>query len=91
MIAEIDMGTATVIAALIAIVPTTLALWIRKSVSQINRAVNHVDKGEPTLIERVRKAEKENKEFRDWVISALVALGAQVGSKLPEPPPSLKE
>lgn len=86
MTAQIDMGMATVIAAAIAVIPTILTLWIRKSVSQINRAVNHVEKGEPTLIERVRKAEKENKEFRDWVISALVALGAQVGTRLPEPP-----
>lgn len=86
MLAEIDTGTATVIAAAIAIVPTFLTLWFRKSISQINRAVNHVEKGEPTLIERVKTSEKENKEFREWVVSALLALGDQVGTKLPNPP-----
>lgn len=87
MLAEIDIGTATVLAALIAAIPTAITLWIRRSVSQINRAVNHVEKGEPTLIERVRTSERENKEFREWVISALQALGSQVGTKLPPPPP----
>lgn len=86
MLAQIDMGTATVIAAVIATVPTALTIWLRKSISQINRAVNHVGKGEPTLIERVKNSERENKEFREWVVSALVALGDQVGTKLPNPP-----
>lgn len=86
MLAQIDTGTATVIAAAITIIPTVFAIWIRKSVSQINRAVNHVEKGEPTLIERVKNSERENKEFREWVVSALLALGDQVGTKLPNPP-----
>jgi len=86
MLAEIDMGTATVMAALIATVPAVIALWFKKSISQINRAVNHVEKGEPTLIERVKNSEKENKEFREWVVSALLALGDQVGTRLPNSP-----
>lgn len=86
MLAEIDMGTATIIAAAIAVVPTVLTIWLRKSISQINRAVNHVGKGEPTLIERVTTSERDNKEFREWVVTALTALGNQVGTKLPPPP-----
>lgn len=52
----IDGGTATVIAAIIAAIPASIALWNRKSLNQINRAVNHVKEGEPTLIERDRKS-----------------------------------
>lgn len=82
----LDGGTATVIAAIIAAVPASIALWNRKSINQINRAVNHVDKGEPTLIQRVKQNEQESREFHMWVQKALTALAKQVGVSLEEPP-----
>lgn len=83
---NMDTGLAMVIAAVIAAIPASLALWNRRSLSQINRAVNHVGEGEPTLIDRVRTSEKENKEFRDWVVQALHAVANQIGTSLPKPP-----
>jgi uncharacterized protein (UPF0297 family) len=82
----LDGGTATVLAAAIAAVPTSLALWNRKSLNQINRAVNHVGKGEPTLIQRVKKNEEESREYHRWVQQALTALAKQVGVHLDPPP-----
>lgn len=82
----LDGGTATVIAAIIAAVPASIALWNRKSINQINRAVNHVEEGEPTLIQRVKQNEHESREFHLWVQKALTALAKQVGVHLEEPP-----
>jgi HAMP domain-containing protein len=78
----LDTGTATVLAALIAAIPAGIALWNRRALNQINRAVNHVEKGEPTLIQRVKKNEEESRDFQKWVEQALVALAQQVGVKL---------
>lgn len=86
----IDGGTATVIAAIIAAIPASIALWNRKSLNQINRAVNHVKEGEPTLIERVKNNEEESREFQHWVTRALTALANQVGVHL-DPPPGGKD
>jgi len=85
MLASVDTGTAMIVAAVIAAIPASLALWNRRSLNQINRAVNHVGKGEPTLIERVRGIESEQKEFRRWVSSALRQVAIQVGTHLPDP------
>lgn len=84
MLAQIDTGTAMIVAAVIAAIPATLALWNRRSLAQINRAVNHVGEGEPTLIERVRGIESSQKEFHDWSISSMKILAKQVGTELPE-------
>lgn len=86
----LDGGTATVLAAIIAAVPASIALWNRKSLNQINRAVNHVEEGEPTLIQRVKRNEEESREFHHWVTRALTALAKQVGVNL-DPPPGEKE
>lgn len=86
MLANIDTGTAMIAAAVIAAIPALITLWVRRSVSQINRAVNHVQKGEPTLIERVRNIEEDQGHFREWVFSALKAVAIQVGSTVPDPP-----
>jgi hypothetical protein len=85
----IDMGMATVIAAAIAAIPATIAgvsVWIRKDLKQINKAVNHVSAGEPTLVQRVKNNEKESQEFYAWVKNALTLLARQVGVSLEEPP-----
>lgn len=84
MFASIDTGTAMIVSAVIAAIPASIALWNRRSLNQINRAVNHVAKGEPTLIERVRSIEAEQKSFREWVTGALKQVALQVGTKLPD-------
>lgn len=86
MLANVDTGLAMIIAAVIAAIPASLALWNRRSLAQINRAVNHVSKGEPTLIERVRRIEEDQRHFRDWVVHTLTAVAEQVGTQLPTPP-----
>lgn len=83
MLAQIDTGTAMIVAAVIAAIPATLALWNRRSLNQINRAVNHVGEGEPTLIDRVRTIESSQREFHEWAIAALKTLATQVGTVLP--------
>lgn len=82
----IDGGTATVLAALIGAVPASIALWNRRAINQINRAVNHVEQGEPTLIQRVKNNEKEAQEFYSWTKQALISLARQVGVSLDDPP-----
>ena len=73
-------------AAVIAAVPALITLWIKRSISQINRAVNHVSEGEPTLIERVRRIEEDQEAFRSWVFEALKAVALQVGTTVSDPP-----
>lgn len=80
-----------IVAALIA--PTWLGWWnSRKTVrhaAQINRAVNHVPDGEPTLIERVVHLEAEVDQHRRWERSAFGALAHHVGCELPPHPDDL--
>lgn len=82
----LDGGTATVISAAIAVIPASIAMWNRKSLNQINKAVNHIEKGEPTLIQRVKQNEQESREFHLWVQKALTALAKQVGVHLDDAP-----
>lgn len=84
MLAQVDTGTAMIVAAIIAAIPATLALWNRRSLNQINRAVNHVGEGEPTLIERVRGIEAGQRDFHEWVVTSLHILAGQVGTRLPD-------
>lgn len=86
MIASVDTGTAMIAAAVIAAIPALITLWVRRSISQINRAVNHVKAGEPTLIERVRRIEEDQHHFREWVFHALKAVAVQVGTTVSDPP-----
>ena len=59
---------------------------IEGSTEQINRAVNHVNPGEPTLIQRVKHNEEEQRVFRIWTMKAMQAIGSQVGVNLPPAP-----
>ena len=86
MIATLSLAYGTIIAALITSIPASIALWNRRSLNQINRAVNHVNPGEPTLIERVKRIESNTETFNQWVVTALVAVAEQVGTKLPDRP-----
>lgn len=53
---------------------------ISTEVQQINRAVNHVEPGEITLIQRVRVLE----QHQQWVREVLTALAAQLGVDIKE-------
>ena len=55
-------------------------------VSQINKAVNHVEPGEAPLIQRVRDLEASDK----WKNDALVAIAHQLGVHLPPHPKETK-
>ena len=58
----------------------------QREVSQVNRAVNHVKPGAPTLIERVAALEREQARHRDWTYDSMCAIAHQLGVKLPPPP-----
>ena len=59
---------------------------INTATAQINRAVNHVAPGEPTLIQRVKRNEVEMTNFRDWIQLALSGMSYQIGVTLPKYP-----
>jgi hypothetical protein len=54
----------------------------RRNSEQINRAVNHVPPGSPTLIARVVSVEKN----QDWQGECIVAIARHVGATLPPKP-----
>jgi uncharacterized protein YoxC len=51
---------------------------VKKSVEQINTAVNHVPLGSPTLVQRVTDTEKKV----DYLVRAVEAIGQHVGCSL---------
>jgi hypothetical protein len=89
MIALISQGDALIIVALIGLISTVLVANRRsgKSLEQINRAVNHIGPGEPTLIERVRKLETASDELNKhsrWVRHSMRELARQMGMQIPD-------
>jgi hypothetical protein len=56
----------------------------RRNSEQINRAVNHVPPGSPTLIARVVSVEKN----QDWQGDCIIAIAQHVGAHLPPKPDS---
>ena len=88
MLAVFSTADATVVVALIAMIatPTIIATKTRRDVQQINRAVNHVGAGEPTLIQRVRDIQSDNHEFRLWSAQAITLIAKEVGAHLDPPP-----
>lgn len=60
-----------------------------KQLDQINRAVNQVMPGEPTLIQRVRMLEQHahhERAFRHWMRETTIHISQQVGLHIPTPP-----
>lgn len=53
-----------------------------REVSQVNRAVNHVQPGTPTLIARVTTLEAEQARHRDWTHRSMCAIARQLGVQL---------
>jgi hypothetical protein len=53
-----------------------------RETSQINRAVNHVRPGSPTLVKRVEQVETKV----DWVVDSMSAIATHVGCHLPPSP-----
>ncbi len=54
----------------------------QREVSQVNRAVNHVQPGQPTLIQRVTTLEAEQARHRDWTHQSMCAIAHQLGVRL---------
>jgi hypothetical protein len=48
----------------------------------VNRAVNQVKPGEPTLIQRVTSLEAEQARHRDWTHQSMCAIAHQLGIQL---------
>jgi hypothetical protein len=89
VIAVFTNADATVIVAIITVIGApliTMMLRQRRSLEQINRAVNHVGDNEPTLIQRVRDIQADNAGFRKWTHDSMKAIAVQVGAKLDDPP-----
>lgn len=86
MIALLSTADATVVVAIIALVSTFIAIRTRQDVKQINKAVNHVAEGEPTLIQRVRDIQRDNHEFRLWTHESMFRIAKEVGAHLNRPP-----
>jgi len=53
-----------------------------EQVRQVNRAVNHVKPGEPTLIQRVTDLEQQQARHRDWTHQSMCAIAHQLGVRL---------
>lgn len=88
LLALLSTGDAAVVVAVLALLfgtSTGIAMRNRRDIKQINRAVNHVEEGEPTLIQRTRWLE----ESQQWNVATLQAVARQVGVDTPPPPPPL--
>lgn len=89
MTAVFTQADATVVVAIITLIGAPLVTMLvrqRRSIEQINKAVNHVGPNEPTLIQRVRDIQADNAEFRKWTHDSMKAIAVQVGAKLDDPP-----
>lgn len=56
-----------------------------REVSAVNRAVNHVQPGEPTLVQRVATLEHQQARHRDWTHQAMCTIAHQLGVTLTPP------
>lgn len=77
---------ASFIAAVGASVNTVLSLRTRRDAKQINRSVNHVGPDEPTLIQRVRRMERETAAHRRWEAETFDRIATQIGVEISAPP-----
>lgn len=60
---------------------------VQQDTAAINRAVNHVPDGAPTLIARVARLE----ERHEWLVDAIRTIAARIGIDIPAPPPPTAE
>lgn len=89
MIAVFSQADATVVVAVVTLIGGPMAALLirqKRSIEQINKAVNHVGPNEPTLIQRVRDIQADNADFRAWTHESMKAIAMQVGATLTEPP-----
>jgi hypothetical protein len=54
----------------------------QRDVAQVNRAVNHVAAGEPTLVQRVALLEQQQSRHREWTHRAMCVIAHQLGVAL---------
>ena len=85
MIALFGEHDATVMVSIIGAFSVWIQLRTKRDTKQINQAVNHVGKGEPTMIARVRTLEA----WQKWVTHALLLFAEHLGVALPDPPHDL--
>lgn len=55
----------------------------RRDIKVISRSVNHVGRGEPTLIQRVRRLERHGERHAKWEKEAFTVIAQQLGVSLP--------
>ena len=56
---------------------------VQQDTTAINRAVNHVPVGAPTLIARVARLEDRH----EWLVDAICTIASRIGIDVPAPPP----
>lgn len=92
MFAVFSTGDASIVVALIVATVTLInTRGNRKAIQQINNAVNHVEPGEPTLIQRVKNMELHTSTHIRWTEEALSALAKQIGVNLPTKPAHMED
>jgi hypothetical protein len=87
VILAIDDGTAAVVVAAIGLVGGVLATLlgrVQRGVSAINKAVNNVPEGTPTLVHRVDDLERRHLGHERWMTDCMIAVGSQLGVHLPD-------
>ena len=87
ILAVFSVADASIVVALIGLIATYITTRRnRKDIKQINKAVNHVGDGEPTLIQRVKRLEARSEKHAEWESAAFKAIADQIGVQLPERP-----
>ena len=76
----------TVLVAILSSVTAIRVSRIETGVAQVNRAVNHVPEGSPTLVQRVTREAETNRKRWDWTCESVTAIGREVGATLQSPP-----
>lgn len=84
--AVIATSSVTVIVAILSCITAIRVARIETGVAQVNRAVNHVPEGSPTLVQRVTKEAETNAKRWDWTCESVTAIGREVGAVLQSPP-----
>lgn len=88
----LDQGTAAVIVAVVSGffgLLTAVLVQQRKTyreVKAVNKAVNNVPEGTPTLVQRVARLERRSDIQTRWLGDVLTLLAAQLGVSLPPQP-----
>jgi hypothetical protein len=61
---------------------------ISRGVASVERSVNHVAHGSPTLIQRVTRMEDASEARWGWTADSVESIAREVGAELPPKPPT---